>query len=120
MIEDNHDAADSLRRLLELWGHEVEWVSNGRQGLERARALHPEIVICDLRLDDGMDGWALARALRAETGDGKPLMLAMTGFGQPGDRERSLAAGFDRHMTKPPDVHLLRRLIDGVQAPGED
>jgi CheY-like chemotaxis protein len=59
-------------------------------------------------------------ALRAESRDGRPLLLAMTGFGQPGDRERSFAAGFDRHMTKPPDVDLLRRLIDGIQAPGED
>jgi len=120
VVEDNQDAADSLRRLLELWGHEVESVPDGHQALESARAMNPEVVICDLRLEGDMDGWALARALRAERRDGRPLMLAMTGFGQPGDRERSFAAGFDRHMTKPPDVNLLRRLIDGVQAPSED
>ena len=119
VVEDNQDAADSLRRLLQLWGHEVDAVADARGALERARIWHPEVFICDLQLAGDMDGLALARALRSKSGNHRPLLVALTGLGQPDDRERSLAAGFDRHFTKPPDLEALRRLIDALPPPGQ-
>jgi two-component system, chemotaxis family, CheB/CheR fusion protein len=117
VVEDNQDAADSLRRLLQLWGHEVDAVADAPRALEHARRWRPEVFICDLQLAGDMDGLALARALRSESGNHKPLLVALTGLGQPDDRERSLAAGFDRHLTKPPDLEVLRRLIEGLPPP---
>ncbi len=119
VVEDNQDAADSLRRLLQLWGHEVDAVADARGALERARSWRPEVFICDLQLAGDMDGLALARALRSKSGNHRPLLVALTGLGQPDDRERSLAAGFDRHFTKPPDLEALRRLIDALPPPGQ-
>jgi CheY-like chemotaxis protein len=75
------------------------------------------VFICDLQLAGDMDGLALARALRSKSGNHRPLLVALTGLGQADDRERSLAAGFDRHFTKPPDLEALRRLIDGLPPP---
>jgi two-component system CheB/CheR fusion protein len=112
VVEDNPDAAYSLKRLLEIWGHDVAAAVDGKRALELARELRPEVVLCDLQLPGGMDGFAVARALRADTGLGRPMLVALTGLGQPGDRERSLAAGFDRHIAKPADTDELRRLID--------
>ena len=112
VVEDNGDAADSLRRLLEQWGHDVATAANGQQAIELARELRPEVILCDLQLPGATDGFGVARAVRSDGGLGRPLLVALSGFGQPGDRERSLAAGFDRHLTKPAAVDDLRRLID--------
>ena len=117
VVEDNVDASESLHRLLALWGHKVEAVADGLSAVERAREFHPDIVLCDLELPGSMDGCAVATAIRADPSVPRPLLVALTGFGQPDDRERSLAAGFDRHVTKPPDLDLLQRLLDGTAPP---
>ena len=113
-MEDNADASESLRRLLMLWGHEVETVPDGRDragaGPElpaRGRALRP-------RLPGEIDGHSVAKATQGRLGLASPFLVALTGFGQPDDRERSLAAGFDRHLTKPADLDLMRRLLDSL------
>jgi two-component system, chemotaxis family, CheB/CheR fusion protein len=115
VVEDNVDASESLRRLLMLWGHEVEAAADGPTAVERARGFQPEVVLCDLELP-GMDGYAVAKAIRAETGLPSPFLIALTGFGQADDRERSLAAGFDRHLVKPADPDQLQKLLDGPAA----
>jgi two-component system CheB/CheR fusion protein len=114
VIEDNADASESLKRLLTLWGHDVEAVADGAAALERVKVFRPEIVLCDLKLPGKQDGYAVAAAIRADPAVASPYLVALTGSGQPDDRERSQAAGFDRHLTKPADIATLRRLIDDL------
>ncbi|MFY9826066.1 MAG: response regulator [Thermoanaerobaculia bacterium] len=111
LIEDHVDAAESLAMLLELIGHEVEVAFDGATGLEKARSLRPEIVLCDIGLP-GMDGYAVARALRAAPETSTAFLIALTGYGQDDDRRRALEAGFDAHLTKPADLEDLRRLLE--------
>lgn len=112
LIEDHVDAAESLAMLLELIGHEVEVAFDGVSGLEKARASHPEVVLCDIGLP-GMDGYAVARALRAAPETSTAFLIALTGYGQEDDRRRALEAGFDAHLLKPVDLDALRRLLAG-------
>jgi CheY-like chemotaxis protein/anti-sigma regulatory factor (Ser/Thr protein kinase) len=110
LVEDNHDAAESLRTLLELAGYIVEVAGDGPTALAVARSFHPEVVLCDIGLPGDMDGYAVAGAL-SQGGDGRPYLIALSGYGQPADRERARKAGFDRHLTKPADPAALRRLL---------
>jgi PAS domain S-box-containing protein len=111
VIEDYADAAESLRLLLELAGHQVEVASNGLAGVEAARRLRPDVVLCDIGLAGGMDGYDVAHTLRAEPELGATYLVALTGYGQEEDRRRALEAGFDRHMTKPVDPAALYELL---------
>ncbi len=113
LIEDHVDAAESLAMLLELIGHEVEVAFDGADGLAKARAQRPEVVLCDIGLP-GMDGYAVARALRAAPETGASFLIALTGYGQDDDRRRALEAGFDTHLTKPVDLDTLRRLLESA------
>jgi CheY-like chemotaxis protein len=110
LIEDHVDAAESLAMLLRLIGHEVEVAFDGAAGLAKARSLRPEVVLCDIGLP-GMDGYAVARALRAAPETGSAFLIALTGYGQDDDRRRALEAGFDAHLTKPADLETLRRMV---------
>jgi CheY-like chemotaxis protein len=114
LVEDNHDAAESLRTLLELAGYAVQVAGDGPKALAVARTFQPEVVLCDIGLPGDMDGYALAAALRRATGAGRPYLIALTGYGQPADRERALEAGFDRHLTKPADPTVLRRVLEDI------
>jgi len=109
IIEDNRDSADSLRDLLQLYGCQVTVAHTGPEGLELARRIQPEVIVCDIGLP-GMDGYALARALRQQAELSHVLLLAMSGYGQEEDLKRSREAGFDGHLVKPVDPEeLLRR-----------
>jgi PAS domain S-box-containing protein len=112
VIEDNVDAALTLKLLLEFSGHQVFTAHSGREGIAKARTLRPEVILCDIGLPD-TDGYMVARTLRAEPGF-RPycLMVAMTGYGQPEDKQRALEAGFDHHLTKPADPSALNLLLD--------
>jgi signal transduction histidine kinase/CheY-like chemotaxis protein len=110
VVEDNPDAAESLRDFLELSGHEVELASSGLDGVEAARQFHPEIVLCDLGLP-GMDGFEVAAELRRDPTTASARLIAVTGYGREEDRRRSKAAGFDLHLTKPVDPAWLRQLL---------
>jgi signal transduction histidine kinase len=100
IIEDNTDFREGLRLLLESWGHRVDEASNGAQGLELVRLRRPEIVLVDLGLP-GIDGYAVARALRGAPGGETLLLIAITGYGRAADRRQAEDAGFDAHLTKP-------------------
>jgi signal transduction histidine kinase len=100
VIEDNRDAAGTMQRLLRRDGHEVEIADSGPAGLEAARARRPEVVLCDLGLP-GMDGFAVARALRGDEATAAATLIAISGYGQEEDQQRCRDAGFDLHMTKP-------------------
>ena len=110
IIEDNLDAADSLRVMLQLCGHEVEVALNGADGIELARALRPEVVLCDLGLPH-LDGVGVAEAIRADPALRGVRLIAITGYGGPEDVERALRAGFDAYVTKPADLSRLLQLV---------
>lgn len=112
VIEDNTDAADTLREILEMEGHTVEVAYCGAEGVEKARELDPDVVLCDIGLPD-MDGHAVARALRRAPRGSGVLLVALSGFTRPQDIERALSAGFDQHLAKPPDLDALERLLAG-------
>jgi CheY-like chemotaxis protein len=110
VVDDNKDSAETLGRLLRLFGNDVRTGHDGRLALEVAAVFRPDVVILDVGLP-GMDGLEVCRRLRARTGDGRPLIVAMTGFGQEEDRRRSEEAGFDAHMVKPLDLEALQELL---------
>jgi PAS domain S-box-containing protein len=110
VVEDNVDAREMLRTLLELKGHVVEDVADGPSALARLQSFHPDVALIDLGLP-GMDGYTLARMARQQPRGQEIRLVAVTGYGQAQDRERALAAGFDRHVTKPVDPLALERLV---------
>ena len=99
IVEDNVDTRETLRRVLELDGHEVQEAADGAQGVEIALASRPEVVIVDIALPR-LDGYQVARRVRAALG-AAPLLIAVTGYGQTEDRRLSHDAGFDVHLVKP-------------------
>jgi CheY-like chemotaxis protein len=110
IIEDNRDAADMLRLLLECHGHEVLVAYSGPAGVGAALAGRPDVVLCDIGLP-GLDGWGVARVLRAEPGTARTRLIAVTSYGTDADRRRSREAGFDVHLTKPCDPADLSGLL---------
>jgi CheY-like chemotaxis protein len=110
VIEDNEDAADTLREVLELEKHVVEVAYSGRGGLEKARSFHPDIVLCDIGLPE-IDGYEVARTMRADPQLGHVGLVAVSGYAQPEDVAMSQEAGFDAHLAKPPSIEALRRAI---------
>jgi PAS domain S-box-containing protein len=111
VVDDNVDAARSLARLLSrIYGQQVRTAHDGFSALEEASSFLPEIVLLDIGMP-GMDGYELARRLRARPESESALLVALTGWGQESDREKSLAAGINVHMVKPVDPDELRRLL---------
>ena len=110
VIEDNVDAADSLRDLLELSSHSVEVAYDGATGVERARAFRPEIVLCDIGLP-GMSGYEVARAIRADECLQGARLVAMSGYALAEDVARSMAAGFDVHLAKPASLEAIEQVL---------
>ena len=106
VVEDNRESAESLRQLLALCGYEVVVAHSGQQGLESARRLQPHVVLCDIGLPDS-DGYAVGSVLRQSGHATRARLIALTGHGEPKDRCRALAAGFDQHLIKPVDTKVL-------------
>jgi DNA-binding response OmpR family regulator len=106
VVEDNHDAADSLQVLLEIWGHEVEVAFNGIDALVTAQDFHPDVVLCDIGLP-GMNGFDVARAMRSSG----VQLLAITGYWSAGFKRTALACGFKAYLVKPADPRELARLL---------
>jgi signal transduction histidine kinase/ActR/RegA family two-component response regulator len=111
IVEDNVDAAESMGVLLGLVGHTVMTAHTGSSGIEKAREFRPHVVLCDIGLPDGMDGYAVARALRESEATRQAYLIALTGYGQEEDQERARQAGFDLHLTKPVDPGSLKTLL---------
>jgi signal transduction histidine kinase len=110
VVEDNPDAAATMRDFLELSGHEVELADSGKAGVQAAREFHPEVVLCDIGLP-GMSGFEVAAALRRDPATRSAKLIAVTGYGRDEDRRKSKEAGFDLHLTKPVDPAQLRDLL---------
>jgi two-component system, sensor histidine kinase len=111
VADDVADSKQSLGMGLQLLGHEVRTAGDGIEALEVATAFRPQIAILDIGMP-GLDGYQLAQKIRAKPWGRDMLLVALTGWGQSQDIERSAAAGFDHHMTKPADFDALARLID--------
>jgi signal transduction histidine kinase len=110
VVEDNKDAADSLRMLLEAYGYEVAVAYTGPDGVRAAEARRPEVIICDIGLP-GMDGYRVAETLRGNPATASARLIALTGYGRDEDRRRARAAGFDEHLTKPADPAALEAIL---------
>jgi CheY-like chemotaxis protein len=111
VVEDNVDAAESTRAVLEAAGHSVIEMHSGAAAVEAARSFGPEVVVCDIGLPGELDGYGVARALRDDPQLGDVYLIALTGYGQDEDRRRTREAGFDMHLTKPTDASALERLL---------
>jgi signal transduction histidine kinase/CheY-like chemotaxis protein len=114
VLDDNVDAADSLARLLALRQHEVRVAHNGREALQIGSEFHPEIAILDLGMP-GIDGFAVAKELRASANGSTIKLVALTGWGGPDDRRRTQATGFDHHFVKP----ITTEDLDSITATGD-
>jgi CheY-like chemotaxis protein/anti-sigma regulatory factor (Ser/Thr protein kinase) len=110
VAEDNADAADMMRLMLEVKGHDVRVAADGVQAVALAQTFRPQIAFLDIGMPR-MDGYAAARRIRELMRD-RVLLVALTGWGQDEDKRRSREAGFDHHLTKPPEPDLLDRLIE--------
>jgi signal transduction histidine kinase/ActR/RegA family two-component response regulator len=115
IVEDNADAAETLRQLLALSGHRVRVVHDGMAGLEALLSAPPQVALIDIGLP-GLDGYEIARRLRGSV-DGRrpPFLVAITGYGLPEDRDRALACGFDEHLTKPVDYAALAQVLENAR-----
>ncbi|MCK6530711.1 ATP-binding protein [Myxococcota bacterium] len=105
IVEDGADTRETLRELLRLFGHVVHVAATGREGVEAALAIRPEVAVVDIDLPE-WNGYEVARRIRAALGDAV-VLVALTGYGQPDDRYRALEAGFDEHLVKPVDLDVL-------------
>jgi two-component system, sensor histidine kinase len=116
VADDNQDAAQTLAALLEMMGHRVQVAYDGASALVAASAFAPEAMICDIGMP-GLDGYSVASRLREATSAAQlPLMIACTGYGNASDVDKSIAAGFDHHLTKPASIDELLGLLDGAAA----
>ncbi|MFN2643991.1 MAG: ATP-binding protein [Burkholderiales bacterium] len=112
VVDDNVDAAATLRRLLELTGHEVREAHDGVEAVDAADEFGPDIVLLDIGMPR-MNGYDAAREIRRRTNGRRVRIIALTGWGQNADRQRALEAGFDLHLTKPVDLHVLGEILAG-------
>jgi CheY-like chemotaxis protein len=110
VVDDNADAADVLAEALRTYGHHVLVAHDGAGALAAAAAFAPDAAVLDIGLP-GMDGYELARRLRAELSGRPPRLVALTGYGQDGDRAKAREAGFDVHLVKPVDLDAVMSLF---------
>jgi CheY-like chemotaxis protein len=110
VVDDNRDGADMLALRLKLAGQDVLTAYDGRSAIALAKANRPDLVLLDIGLPE-MDGYAVARELRAAEETRAAILVAVTGFGTDDDRARAAAAGFDHHVVKPIDTHQLKMIL---------
>jgi CheY-like chemotaxis protein len=113
IVDDNRDAAGMLAMLLDFGGHETYMAHDGVEAVDASTTLRPDVILLDLGLPR-LNGYEAARKIRQQPG--RPLLVALTGWGQEEDRRRTEDAGFDAHLVKPVDEAALSRLLDGLVA----
>ena len=109
VVEDNVDSRETLRFLVETWGHDVKVAEDGREGIDLALAFMPDAAIVDIGLPI-FDGYHVARKIREALSD-RIRLIALTAYNQPEDRQRALESGFDFFITKPADLEELAELL---------
>jgi len=112
LIEDNIDVSETLSLLLRTLGHQIEAAATGPEGIARALASRPQVVLIDLGLPE-LDGFEVARQIRAALGQAV-LLVALSGYTQEEDRRRAYEAGFNAHLPKPVELEELNRVLGGV------
>ena len=117
IVDDNEDGAESLAMLLQLAGHETHAAHDGLEALEAAERLRPDTVLLDIGLPV-LNGYEVCQRIREKPWGKDLILVAVTGWGQEADRDRSLDAGFDAHIVKPVDQSALVRLLASLPAPG--
>ncbi len=115
VVDDNEDAAILMAEALAHKGFDTRTAADANEAMALVETFEPEVAILDIGLPV-IDGYQLARALRARPGGDQLYLIALTGYGQAMDRERALAAGFDHHLVKPVDVAAIRRLLDAARS----
>jgi signal transduction histidine kinase/DNA-binding response OmpR family regulator len=115
VVDDNRDAGDSLGLLLEVLGAEVRVARDGAEALEAYGAYDPSVVLLDIGMP-GMDGYEVARRIRARSPGPRPTIVALTGWGQDSDRREAREAGFDHHLVKPAEIGALKELLRSIPA----
>ncbi len=115
VADDNEDAATTLAMVLELMGNEVRVVNDGLEAVEKAAEFKPELILLDIGMPR-MNGYEACRRIREERGDSEVVIVALTGWGQDEDKQRSKDAGFDHHLVKPVDPEELEKLLAELQA----
>ncbi len=110
VVDDQDDVRESMQALLEGWGHRVQSAADGKSAIELIVSTRPEVAIVDIGMP-GLDGYAVARRVRAELAGQSPRLVALTGYGREEDREKARRAGFDSHLTKPASPKELRRAL---------
>jgi CheY-like chemotaxis protein len=110
IVEDNQATAESLRRLLDLFGYSVRVAHTGPDGVQLAEEWGPDVVLCDIGLP-GMDGYEVATTLRQHPATAKARLIAITAYGSDEARRRSEQVGFERHYVKPVDPAVLLQLL---------
>jgi CheY-like chemotaxis protein len=114
VVDDNADCADSMAMVLRLYGHEVEVARNGPSALKAAAAHRPDVILLDIGLP-GMDGWQVAEHIKGNLDGKRPLVVVVSGFGQPADLRHSADSGVDLHMVKPVDPGELEEMLRRFQ-----
>ena len=114
IVDDNRDAADSLQALLGLLGAQVEIANDGPSALDAVPRFQPAAILLDIGLP-GMSGYEVARQIRDNTAIAQPVIIALTGWGQPDARRQSRDAGFDHHLIKPLDLAALQKILDSLK-----
>ncbi|WP_167772810.1 response regulator [Ramlibacter humi] len=110
VVEDNPDGLETLVALLEMLGYEAAGAKDGREAVDKAAEFRPAVVLLDLGLPV-MDGYEVARTLRADPRHEGVFIAALTGWGAEGDRRRTAEAGFDAHLTKPVELGALEAVL---------
>jgi len=113
VVEDNVDSAESLGEVLQYWGHQT-WLSHdGPDALRQAKKVHPDVVLLDIGLP-GMDGYELGKRIHADPDLARTTLVALTGYDQRNDPERSSQARFDQYFTKPVNLEALESFLNEV------
>src|SRR5690606_13937977 len=110
VVADNHDAADAVLIPAQVLGHDATARYDGAAALQLLETLRPDLIILDLSMP-GMDGYALARAIRSDSQFTDVPIVALSGFGADTDRQRSFRAGFDLHLLKPMEIDTLEQVL---------
>jgi CheY-like chemotaxis protein len=113
VVDDNVDAAESFAMLLQMAGHETRLAHDGADAMKAVRAFKPDVVLLDLGLPI-IDGFAVARLIRQDAALRNVVLVALTGYGQDGDRQRTSEAGFDHHLVKPVDIAKVESILSTV------
>lgn len=116
VVEDNRDSAESLKRLLEMCGYAVTVAETAVDGLDMAKRLRPDVVLCDIGLPDS-DGFSLAEALRKHPSTSAARLIAVTAYGKDEDKERSKSVGFALHLVKPVSPGTILQVLEETQRP---